>query len=425
MKFLKLSVFSLLCFFANLASAQDLPKSHLKVEQNKLVNSKGEAVVLTGFGLGGWLMPEGYMLGLPKPYDSPRRIRNAVVDLTDQATADKFFTLYEANYVSEDDIKAIASWGFNSLRVPFNADRIMPRDKQGKSAPYYFDPSGLALLDNVVAWASKYQLYVILDMHAAPGGQSAHNIADSDGVARLWHEPEVYWPQTIALWETLARRYKDNPWMIGYDVLNEPMLPGTEELGGDKFEQHDNMPLRELYMQISKALRNIDQGKKILFLEGGFWAQNMKDLLPAWDANTVYAFHAYPAPTSIEQLPASVKEVMAADHPVWFGEGGENWNKLAWQDWLAFNRKFTTMMERDMVGWSWWTTKKFARATQPWQCHHPQGFSVITTYLANRGPKPSKEFASDVLLKMVENLATEQCRLLPEFVESIGGKLPK
>lgn len=397
--------------------------SKVRVAANQLVDEQGNRVVLRGFGLGGWLMPEGYMLDFPAPYDSPRTIRNAIVDMTDEATADEFFRRYEANYVTEQDVQQIAEWGFNSLRLPFNAERLMPRDLQPVKGPYVFDESGVALVDQLVAWATKYELYVILDMHAAPGGQSVHNIADSAGVAGLWLQPDIYWPQTIALWQMLAQRYRSNPWVIGYDVLNEPMLPGTEELGKDRMAEHDNSQLRQLYIELTKAFRAVDQGSKIMFLEGGFWGQNMNDLLPSWDDNTAYAYHAYPAPTSVTEFPVSVQAVLAADKAVWFGEWGENWNNLDWLPWLAFNQTVTSLMEEQLVGWSWWTTKKFGRSTQAWQCFHPEGFSVIHNYLANRGAKPDPKFAKPLLLQMADNLATERCYFNQHLIESLGGNV--
>ncbi|MBW8191594.1 glycoside hydrolase family 5 protein [Neiella marina] len=403
-------------------ASNDEPTSHVTIKGAELIDQQGNTVVLRGFGVGGWLMPEGYMLDFPKPHDSPQAIRRAIVDMTDEATAQTFFKRYEQNYVTESDIAQVAAWGFNSIRLPFNAERLMPRDQQGGTS-YVFDPSGVALIDNLVAWASKHHLYVILDMHAAPGGQSIHNIADSGGVARLWEQSEIYWPQTIALWQMLAERYKSNPWVIGYDVLNEPMMPGTEALGKSKMDQHDNTQLRAFYIELTKAFRAVDNGTKIMFLEGGFWGQNMKDLLPAWDPNIAYSYHAYPAPTSIAEFPQSVQDVMDAGHPVWFGEWGENWNELDWHDWLAFNTQVTALMEARPVGWSWWTTKKFARSTQPWQCFHPAGFSVIRNYLSNRGPKPEKDVAKRILLQMADNLATDQCHFNRGLVEALGGSV--
>ncbi len=398
-------------------------ENKLRVHGNQLFDHNDKPVTLRGFGLGGWLMPEGYMVEFPKPYQSPTGIWNAVVDLTDETTAKKIFELYEKNYVTESDIKAIKQWGFNSLRVAFNSHRLIPRQKQRVGKPLVYDDSGLTLLDKVVKWASKYELYVVLDMHGAPGAQSIHNIADAIEGALLWEKPDIYWPRTIQLWRDLATRYRDNPWVIGFDLLNEPMLPGTEELGGEKQAQHDNTALRELYKKITAAIREVDEGKKIVFVEGGFWANNFNDMLPPWDSNLVYTFHQYPPPLHKETFPTTLLAIMEKGYPVWFGEGGENWNKLKWNEWLEFNAAFTSMLEKETVGWNWWTTKKFTRVTQPWQCHLPEGFAKIKNYLSDNGPKPEKREAKRILMQFAENLATDKCTLVPEMVRSIGGKL--
>lgn len=414
---------SLLSFLlVSFVCVADGAQNKLRVEGSSLLNAQGEKVVLRGFGLGGWMLPEGYMLRFPNPYSSPTRIREAVVALTDERTADDFFEQYEANYVTREDLAQVKAWGFNSVRIAFNANRILPPEKQKKPGKLVFDESGMALLDKAVRWSAQHELYVILDMHGAPGGQSAHNIADATDGALLWEQAEVYQPRTIALWETLAQRYNENPWVIGYDLLNEPILPGTEELGWEKLEQHDNRPLRDLYGRLTDAIREIDNGKKILFIEGGFWAQQFKDLTPPWDANMVYTFHAYPAPSKVEALPKYVAELHAAGYPIWFGEGGENYDDLEWERWLDHNRNFTNMLENETVGWSWWTTKKFSRTTQPWQCFLPEKFSLIHNYLSGHGPKPDKKVAKKILMQYVKNLETRRCQLIPEMVESIGGK---
>ncbi|VUD59114.1 Endoglucanase C307 [Thalassocella blandensis] len=398
-------------------------QSYLQVDGRWLVDNNGHKVVLRGFGLGGWMLPEGYMLEFPNPYSSPTKIREAVVDLTGEKAATKFFELYESNYVTQQDLAKVKSWGFNSIRIAFNANRILPPAKQKDPEQLVFDESGMALLDKAVRWSAQQELYVILDMHGAPGGQSSHNIADAVDGALLWEKPEIYQPRTIALWQALAKRYNENPWVIGYDLINEPILPGTEELGWEKLEQHNNQPLRDLYGRLTQAIREIDQGKKILFIEGGFWAQQFKDLTPPWDDNMVYTFHAYPAPSKVEQLPKYVKELHAAGYPIWFGEGGENYSKLKWQEWLEHNRAFTSMLEKETVGWSWWTTKKFSRTTQPWQCFLPEKFSLIRNYLAGHGPKPSQAEAQKILFAYVKNLQTKRCEFIPEMLQSIGGKL--
>ena len=114
------------------------------------------------------------------------------------------------------------------------------------------------------------------------GAQSAGPIADSDGVARFWTEKETYWPMTILIWEELARRYKDETIIIGYDIINEPVTPTG----------YGARDLREFYDQIVPAIRAIDTNH-ILFIEGNYWATTFDELYPPFDNNMVYAFHKY------------------------------------------------------------------------------------------------------------------------------------
>src|SRR5258708_12206663 len=104
----------------------------------------------------------------------------------------------------------------------------MPEAGQPKRAPYRYDEAGFKPIDDLVRWCRAAGLYVILDLHAAPGAQSAHNIADSDGEARLWSEPEVYWPRTVDLWLELAARYRAEPLVIGSHPVNHPTVPARE-----------------------------------------------------------------------------------------------------------------------------------------------------------------------------------------------------
>jgi aryl-phospho-beta-D-glucosidase BglC (GH1 family) len=68
-------------------------------------------------------------------------------------------------------------------------------------------------------------MYLILDLHAAPGGQGNDlNIADRDSTKPSLWQSEANRTKTIELWRTLAERYKDEPNIGAYDILNEPNL---------------------------------------------------------------------------------------------------------------------------------------------------------------------------------------------------------
>jgi endoglucanase len=402
----------------------------LRARGKDIVDEAGNVVVLRGFGLGGWLVPEGYMLGNPGAKDSPRGIRAAIEAKIGSAKARAFFASYEQNYVSQADIQAITKWGFNSVRLPLNANSLLPNAGQPKAAPYLYDEAAFKPIDNLVSWCRAAGLYVILDLHAAPGAQNAHNIADSDGQARLWTEPEIYWPRTIDLWLKLAARYRDEPLVIGYDLLNEPMLPGAEigttSQSNGPWALHDNKPLRELYIAITRALRATGD-RKIVFPEAGFWAMNFKDLLPAWDDNLVYSFHFYPPPTSQKffegtDSAASFGPLFEANVPLWMGETGEwrqDWLKTR-ADWLADNERAVAFLrsanQGHAISWSWWTTKKFERETQPWSCHFPTEYSSLLEHWDSA----SSSDAELALMKFARALSTPECTYHADLIGALG-----
>ena len=104
MKFLKTSSLFLTISLSSL-SAQFLSTSGMDV-----VDPDGNTFILKGMGLGGWLVPEGYML---LTGGSPTDIRNKFIDLVGEDSTNAIMKRYEENYVGEKDIEQLAKWGFN------------------------------------------------------------------------------------------------------------------------------------------------------------------------------------------------------------------------------------------------------------------------------------------------------------------------
>ncbi|NNE34104.1 MAG: cellulase family glycosylhydrolase, partial [Rhodothermales bacterium] len=167
-----------------------------------IVDGSGNPVVMRGVGLGGWLMQEGYMIDINTPSGgSPSSIRAQIEDLIGPADTDEFYRIYLENYVNEKDIAAIASWGYDHIRLPFHYNVLYDLETSS------FKEDGFAIVDEFLEWCRTHGLYVILDMHALPGAQNDGPISDSDGEARLWTEPGTYQPHAIKLWKEIATRY--------------------------------------------------------------------------------------------------------------------------------------------------------------------------------------------------------------------------
>jgi Endoglucanase len=193
-------------------------------QQNGFVITKGEEIVspdgtpilLRGINLGNWLVPEGYMFKFDSA-TSPRLINNVLCELVGADEARMFWKKYRDNYITRDDILFIKKLGLNSVRVPFNW-RLFTVEEY---SDLWYGP-GFEMLDRVVSWCKGANLWVVLDMHCAPGGQTGDNIDDSWGYPFLFESLESQ-QRTIQLWQKIAERYKDETTIIGYDLLNEPI----------------------------------------------------------------------------------------------------------------------------------------------------------------------------------------------------------
>lgn len=366
----------------------------------------GERVLLRGFGLGGWLLPEGYMWGI-RELDRPRQFEAAIVELIGKEDAAEFWRLYHANYVTESDIAMMKAWGANSVRIALLASMLQPREGQPEAPPYRYDESAFRVLDRLVDWCERYEMGVIWDLHGAPGGQNAENISDSDGTARLWTEREKYWPRCIDLWMTIVKRYADRECIVGYDLLNEPLLR--------RYPGIDPALLRELYVELTKQIRTVDRDG-IIFIEGDDWAQEFSMLEPLdWDPHLVVAFHSYPPVSGPDDLARWERLRKKYDVPLWHGETGEVGPPY------AVNRIATRFLEQANVGWSWWTHKKFERMTQPWMCPRNNGFEQILAFWKGEGEKPAREDARRWLFEQAHGTRSDDCVLIPEMVNSLAG----
>lgn len=364
----------------------------------------GEEVLLQGFGIGGWLLPEGYMWGI-RTLDRPRQFEQAVADLVGEDDAREFWRLYHASFLTEDDVRAMKAFGADSIRIALLASRLQPRRGQPEKPPFVYSEDGFRWLDRVVEWAGRHDVGVIWDMHGAPGAQNAENIADSDGEARLWTEPEVYWPRLEELWVKIAERYAGNPAILGYDLLNEPLLA--------RYEGVDPALLRKLYVRLTAAIRTVDP-HGLIFVEGDDWAQNFEALEPLdWDPHLVLAFHTYPPTSTAEGLERWAKLRREHRLPLWHGETGEQSAPF------DLNRRATAFLNGAGVGWSWWTHKKIARRTQPWVCPPTRGFRRVLDYWQGRGERPSRDEAREWLFEQARRTHTSYCDFLPDMVRSL------
>ncbi|MEJ5352029.1 MAG: cellulase family glycosylhydrolase [Melioribacteraceae bacterium] len=395
---------SLILLIVVISKAQ--PNNFVKVEGKHFVDSEGNVILLKGINIGNWLNPEGYMFHF-KNVNSYRLIDNVLKELVGPEEAKKFWKNFRDNYITRDDIEFIKKSGFNHIRVPFNFKLFLIEDE-----PEIQLDEGFKRLDDVISWCKEFNLYVVLDMHAAPGGQTGDNIDDSWGYPFLFESKDAQ-ETTIKLWKKITQRYKDETIILGYDLLNEPIphyLNNKEEL---------NKLLEPLYKKIASAIRSIDKNH-IIFLGGSQWNTNFKIFGPPFDSNLAYTFHKYWMPPEQKEIQEYIDFRDKYNVPIWLGESGENDN-----EWI---KSFRELLEKNEIGWCFWPYKKMEstrgvisfKKTKEWDEIIKYAEGSRKNFEEIRKNKPSKEIVIKSLNDLIENIKFKNCVINHDYLKALG-----
>jgi endoglucanase len=379
-------------------------QGYLKAKGKQIVNGKGENVLLRGIGLGGWMLQEPYMLQLSEVAVAQYDIKAKITDLIGKDNCDKFYSDWLNNMITEKDIDSLKAWGFNSIRLPMHYNLFtLPIEQESVKGQETWLKTGFDLTDKLLAWCRKNKIYLILDLHAAPGGQGNDKpIADVDTTKpKLW-ENDYNQLKTIALWKKLAARYANEEWIGGYDLINET-----------NFKMDGNESLRKLFLELTKAIRTVDQNH-IIFIEGNQFANDYTALTPPWDKNMAYSFHKYWNPPAIETIQKYLDMREQFNVPFWMGESGENIN-----EWY---RSVVNLLETNNIGWAWWTIKKVGSESGIMNVTKPAGYQKIIDYWARKGPRPTAEEAKIVFTQLAENVKLEKCKINYAVLDALFGK---
>ena len=373
----------------------------LKAEGKVIVNSKGEEVMLRGLGPGGWQIMEGYMMNTSGVAGSQHEIKEKLIDLMGETNTETFFQKWRENHFTKQDVDSLAAWGFNSIRIPMHYNLFtLPIEDEPVSGENTWIETGFELIDNVLEWAEPHGIYVILDMHATPGGQgTGSEINDYDpSKPSLWESQENK-DKLVALWTRIADRYKDNEWIGGYDLINETHwdLPG-------------GTALRQMFEDITVGIRRVDT-KHILFIEGNSYANDHTGLLPPWDDNLVYSFHKYWNTNNENDLDWILPLREEHNVPLWMGESGENSNT-----WFT---DAITLFENNNIGWAWWTMRKIGDIDSPYAVDINPGYQKILDYWKGEGSKPTEQETFDGMMQLAENLLVENSRYRKDVPDAI------
>ncbi len=320
------------------------PLSPLHAQGTQIMDAQGKPVVLHGINLGGWLVEEPWMMPLAtKPPDG-----SALPLLKDHASlgiilsqrfgaagSARVLAAFRQAWLNEADFERIHAAGLNCVRLPFLSSEIS-------------EPASLALIDQAVAWAGAHGIYVILDMHGAPGSQSGEGHTGVAGRNEFFKDPANV-TKAEAIWIQVARRYRDRPQVAGYDLVNEPTgAPNSDTL---------YVVTDRLY----RAVRAGDPGH-LVFIEDGYTGLEWMPFPgPCGWTNVVYSSHYYQfgAKSADDQtsgfgryLTAAVKERDRRQVPFYVGEFG-----LEPHGTVDTEASVIKQMEAQGISWSHWTYK--------------------------------------------------------------------
>ncbi len=245
--------------------------------------------------------------------------------------------------ISRAEIYTIANeWHANILRLPFNQDFVL-RGRLGHSAEDY-----QKAIDQVIAWASQFGAYTLLDLQWLDADRIYGG--DRNFVAPL---PNA---ESIELWSTLARRYKDEPAVL-YDLFNEPhdRLPDDpwplNNADGTTYAPTQMLVTMNEWQPWARALTQAirdENPNALVFIGGTNWAYDLRGM-PMDLENVVYSTHVYP--NKGNNWPQAFGN-LAASAPVFVGEFGcrDAAPDLAW---LRSLMAYMEQLELGFTAWSW------------------------------------------------------------------------
>jgi hypothetical protein len=431
--------FSLLAAFCVMLAGWPVRAGYLHAFGVATLDINDQPIILRGVNLGSWLWPEYYMMGnlsLPAYANAGTGsggINNyydgLVAAITDVLGGDTNLTAqvldaYWTNFIGVNDIVYLHSQGFNSVRVPYTFEEFFQVTNWANNYPSNGCDinTGFKYLDNLVAWCSTNAIYVIPDMHCAPGGPNNWAVVNYGG-SRNTNTASVFAnAANLALaehiWTRIASHYATNPWIGGYDLLNEPVNTAAGDL------QVGSPYVSNTYSNLIRAIRLVDTNH--LFLcEGDAYASTLYDVNQGWtDGNWGFSDHDYGStlPLDTGNRAAAVGENV----PDWGGEFGINsthwYNRIIATTYenpvyLTSNGKSATIVQGHCF-WAYKACQEFYVIAQ-----NPQtaGWSTLKAYWAsgNTLPQPSVTNAYNWLIGFAQAANFSNCLVHPEIVDSL------
>jgi hypothetical protein len=398
----KLLIMQVILVFSCFNSLQ--AQGFLHRDNKKIVNGNGEEVILRGIGIGGWMIQEPYMFNISAT--NQKDIRKKIENLIGKQNTDTFYRAWHINFVQKSDIDSLAKFGFNSIRLVMHYNLFtLPIEQEPVPGQQTWLQEGFDLVDSVLKWCTENHIYVILDLHAAPGGQGKDAaISDYDATLPSLWESDANKAKILQLWKKLAAKYKNEPWIGGYDLINEPNWDFENSGNANGCNCSQNKPLANLYKALIDTIRKEDTVHMII-VEGNCWGNNYNGLqsIFSYDQNLAVSFHKYWNYNDKNSIQGMLNIRNNYNVPLWCGESGENSD--------VWYTQAISLLENNDIGWSWWTLKKNNSLSGIMSILPENDYTLLTNYWKNGGTKPDTATAKNALMKQTEKIKIENCSI--------------
>jgi cellulase (glycosyl hydrolase family 5) len=370
-------------------------------QATEIVDGSGKPLVVRGISIGNWFVLEGYFWRFGGLTQAQTELELVFADLLGPTHAQEFLYNWRQNFMSEADVHRIRQDGFNTIRIPLHTKYLKTDDDEG-----------FKLIDQLLKWCRQEHIYVILMLESGVGGFTGE--ASDDGPGYPWLLKDTGMQTQVAdAWQRVASHYKDDPTILGYDLLNEPLLWSG---------YLDMEPLIEPeYRRLTGAIRKVDKHHMIILQPplGRFSAFGQP-----FDNNTVYSFHSYSATPGPEFLKQYLDFRAKHQVPIFFSEIYAERPP----EWLSAH---VNLAEKYNIGWMIWPYKKMeGDSTGPYTFPSPSDWPKIITFahqprddraVRDRNAlRPPQKDTDAMFAEILENEKNEHLTVHPEFLNLPG-----
>ncbi len=381
------SLFLMMLLFSTFYIQTPAHGQYIHTQGTQIVGPNGQPFQMVGINLGNWLLWEGYLMMGDFQYRTHTQFFNSVKDAFggNLQQAMEFEHQWRLNYVNLQSIAELSNMGFNSVRVPFHYNLFWNGSGLTDRGFQYFD--------RVINYCRDNGMYVLLDMHAAPGYQNPGDHSDNvnsnssqpRGSVTFWDGNNVNIAAQV--WRHIANRYKNEPVVWGYDLINEPVPQD-----GREYELLPSM------ITMRNAIREVDNNH-IIVAEGSWWGSDMQKLdwtdpqvqsnsgvNYRWDNNLVYQTHHYTFgnAASINDMNGRKALTDKLNVPLMLGEYGEDTNTII--------RQLTDWSSNNNVAYFPWSFKKMYHDRTLWTINPDAGYNNVRDFIRDGGTPPANAY---------------------------------